>query len=87
VRTIRTVAMGAAGRLLPEDDQLVIEVNETHTLGKQRFTTAHEIAYTLLPGNRRQAVNDIKTGAYAPANEEEGVVRRREWVQSHAGGE
>ena len=54
--------MDADGRLVPEGDQLVIEVNETHSLGKQRFSTAHEIAHTLLPGYQRQAVKRCQDG-------------------------
>src|SRR4051794_11213037 len=53
VRTIRTAPMAGDGRLVPEEGQLVIEVNESHTRGKQRFTVAHEIAHTLLPGYRQ----------------------------------
>jgi hypothetical protein len=73
VRTIRRVPMSSDARLIPEADGLAVEVNRTHTRGKQRFSIAHEVAHTLLPGYSGGTVDDDTTGAYAPANEDEAL--------------
>jgi hypothetical protein len=65
VRTIRRVPMSSDARLIPEADGLAVEVNRTHTRGKQRFSIAHEVAHTLLPGYSGGTVDDYTTGAYA----------------------
>ena len=48
-------------------------MNRTHSRGKRRFSIAHEVAHTLLPGYSGEAVDDDTTGAYAPANEDEAL--------------
>jgi hypothetical protein len=73
VRTIRRVSMTNDARLIPEAHGLAVEVSRTHTRGKQRFSIAHEVAHTLLPGYSGGAVDDDTTGAYAPANEDEAL--------------
>lgn len=73
VRTIREVTMSSDARLIPDGDGLAVEVNRTQTRGKRRFSIAHEVAHTLLPGYSGETVDDDTTGAYAPANEDEAL--------------
>lgn len=71
VREIRRVAMTSAGRLLPEDGALVIQVNRDHSLGKQNFTADHEVTHTLLPAYGGQRIDDAETGTFVSGREEE----------------
>jgi Zn-dependent peptidase ImmA (M78 family) len=73
VRVIRQLPMSTDARLVPEVDGLAVEVNVSHTRGKRRFSIAHEVAHTLLPGYSGEAVYDDTTGSYAPANEDEAL--------------
>ncbi len=71
VRSIRTVSMTSAARLVPEGGALVIEVNERHSLGKRNFSAAHEISHTLLPSYTGGAIVDEETGQFCDDREEE----------------
>lgn len=64
IASIRSCAMDSAGRLLPQNGTLVIEVNADHTEERRRFTIAHEIGHTLLPTYARQPIDDAATGTW-----------------------
>ncbi len=71
VRAVHRVPMAGAGRLLPEDGELVIEVNADHSPGKQNFTVDHEVVHTLMPSYRGQRIEDAETGTFVANREEE----------------
>ncbi len=71
VRAVRRAPMAGAGRLLPEDGGLAIEVNEDHSPGKQNFTVDHEVVHTLMPSYRGQRIEDAETGTFVANLEEE----------------
>lgn len=73
VRSIEAVMMTSAGRLIPQGDGLLIQVNDRHPLGKQHFTTGHEIGHTLIPSYsvRPQRIDDAVTGVFQQDQEEE----------------
>ena len=71
VSEVRRVAMASAARLLPEKGSLVIEVNESHSTGKQNFSIDHEVSHTLIPTYGNHCVDDIETGTFPIGSEEE----------------
>jgi Zn-dependent peptidase ImmA (M78 family) len=71
VLNIRRTQMRGAARLVPEPGGLVIEVNQSHSPGKQNFSIDHEVVHTLMPTYIGQAVDDVETGAFADNQEEE----------------
>lgn len=74
IREIRQVAMHGAARLIPNGTGLMIEVNREHSLGRQRFSCAHEIVHTLLPTYSGGRIDDAETGRFdasLAASEEE----------------
>ncbi|MDA8188228.1 MAG: ImmA/IrrE family metallo-endopeptidase [Dehalococcoidales bacterium] len=73
VRDIQMLAISDAGRLIPDGNDFIIQVNAGHSRGKQNFTVGHEIGHTLIPSyrTRPRIVEDITTGAYDQGREEE----------------
>ncbi len=71
VRGIRRKPISCAARLVPEDNALIIEVNQDHSEGKQNFSILHEVSHTLLPGFSGQFIEDVVTGEYPDSSEEE----------------
>jgi len=67
---VRSAPMSGAGRLVPEGDQLIVEVNGEHSAGKQNFTIAHEVTHTLLPTYGWGIVSDDFTGTFVGTEEE-----------------
>ena len=52
VRRIEAVAMAQSGRLIPDGDGFLIQVNAADRLTRQRFSIGHEIGHTLIPSYR-----------------------------------
>jgi hypothetical protein len=71
IHEVRRVPMRSAARLVPECGGLAIEVNDAHSLGKQNFSADHEVVHTLVPTYTGRLVNDVVTGTFAAASEEE----------------
>lgn len=73
VRKIEHVEMVEAGRLIPDGDGYVIQVNGRHRKGKRRFTAGHEICHTFFNEahqSSRESV-DLTTGLFDIRAEEE----------------
>lgn len=71
IREIRLTTMRSAARLVPDGDELVIEINGDHSPGKRNFSADHEIVHTLLPTYSREPVEDLVTGTFSSVSEEE----------------
>lgn len=73
IKQIQPTTMPQAGRLVPDRNDLIIQVNAKHTRGKQNFTAAHEIGHTLLPTYQASPslIEDIAIGNYDESQEEE----------------
>jgi len=73
VKSIQRVNMSQAGRLIPVEQDYIIQVNMNHLPSKQNFTIAHEIGHTLLMDYQSapRMVNDRTTGHYKEKQEEE----------------
>lgn len=73
IHTIKAVPMKAAGRLVPDAKGFQVHVNAAHTIGKQRFTTGHELGHTLIPAYQRapHVIQDLVTGLFSGGKEEE----------------
>lgn len=73
VKDVQSLAMSNAGRLIPDGNDFIIQVNAGHSRGKQNFTVGHEIGHTLIPSyrTRPRIVEDMTTGAYDQGREEE----------------
>ena len=73
VKDIQRVKMVPAGRLIPDGCDLIIQVNVSHTRGKQNFTIGHEIGHTLLFNYQTKSyiIEDLVTGQYQQGQEEE----------------
>jgi len=68
---IRSAAMQSDARLIPNAQGLLIEVNESHSRGKQNFSADHEISHTLMPDYAGEPVSDERTGQFPSGREEE----------------
>ena len=70
---IEPCAMTDAGRLLPTERGLVIQVNAGHPATRRNFSACHEVSHTLIPtfhtGSKRKI--DASTGLYDIDAEEE----------------
>lgn len=71
VHDVRLVEMAQAGRLRPDGERLIIEVNRNHSTGKRNFTIDHEVSHTLLPTYAGAMVEDMETGSFSSSSEEE----------------
>jgi hypothetical protein len=73
VRKIEPLDMTEAGRLVPEGDAYVIQVNRWHPEGKRRFTVGHEICHTFFNEAEQsaRASCDLATGLFDLREEEE----------------
>lgn len=73
VRKVEHVDMVEAGRLMPDGDGYVIQVNGRHGEGKRRFTVGHEICHTFFNEAERssRASVDVTTGLFDLREEEE----------------
>lgn len=73
IHTIEAVTMREAGRLIPDNKGFRVQVNQAHSISKQRFTTGHEVGHTLvLPSTSRPSlVQDMDTGLFGETSEEE----------------
>lgn len=71
VQQVRYIPMRSAARIVPGEGGLIIEVNETHSRGKQNFSIDHEIAHTLMPTYTGWLIDDAVTGHFGDASEEE----------------
>jgi len=73
VGKVEQVDMVEAGRLVPEGDAYVIQVNRRHPEGKRRFTVGHEICHTFFNEVEQsaRASCDLATGLFDLRQEEE----------------
>lgn len=73
VARIESAEMNEAGRLVPIDNGLMIQVNGHDSPRRQNFTTAHELGHTLLPTYSRRPVyrSDVTVGSFVRNDEEE----------------
>lgn len=71
VREVRERPMAGAARLMPENRELVIEVNQDHPRGRRNFSIDHEVSHILLPTYSGQAIEDASTGMFPDWSEEE----------------
>jgi len=76
IRVERVTAGDWDGRVYMNDaGAVIVEVDERQALARQRFTVAHELAHTALPGfrtERRQRIDDdLEHALFAPARAEE----------------
>jgi len=73
VRKVEHLDMAEAGRLVPDDDAYIIQVNRRHPKGKRRFTVGHEICHTFFneAGRRARGSVDMTTGLFDLREEEE----------------
>ena len=73
VRKIEHVEMVEAGRLIPDGDGYVIQVNARHPDGKRRFTVGHEICHTFFNEAHQSSRGsiDMTTGLFDIREEEE----------------
>lgn len=74
VTRIETATMASAGRLVPiPGGGYVVHVNESDSIGRQRFSAAHEICHTFFDEARRTAIEheDRTTGAFDVERREE----------------
>ncbi len=71
ISDIRRKPMASAARLVPENNALIIEVNEAHSNGKQNFSIDHDVTHTLLPTYTRIPIDDVLTGRFSTRFEEE----------------
>src|SRR3989442_2278286 len=73
VASFQRVKMVHAGRLIPDGYDFIIQVNASHTRGKQNFTIGHETGHTLLFKYQAKSyiVEDLVTGQYQQGHEEE----------------
>lgn len=74
VYDVRRVEMQNAGRLRPTGEGLVIEVNASHSTGKQNLTINHETTHTLLPTYDGRAIFDFQTGIFDKEGKEEELL-------------
>jgi hypothetical protein len=73
VRSIQAAEIAVAGRLIPQGDGYIIEVNRRHSFEKRRFTGAHDICHTFFKEAlaSRTPITDLKTGVFDIRQEEE----------------
>lgn len=73
VRKVERVDMVEAGRLIPDGDGYVIQVNGRHGEGKRRFTVGHEICHTFFNEAHQSSrgSTDLTTGLFDIRKEEE----------------
>lgn len=75
IRVKEVASPGWDGRVYVDPDgRLVIEVDRDHSLARQRFTVAHELAHTAFPGfttDRRYRIDEDLAGAAFARNRSE----------------
>ena len=76
IRVERVAAAGWDGRVSVDDaGRVTVEVDERQALVRQRFTVAHELAHTALPGFRSErrfrVDDDLERALFAPSSRAE----------------